>query len=102
MNFKRTNTEEEFKESLFIKPIEIDEKYDEKGIEYGLLFKSHRNLFSITFKYNHEKKYFYRRVDYYTHNAFIKYLNRHNVPYFIQNQDIIIDKKYVDLNGYEL
>jgi len=120
MNFNRANTEEEFKKTLFskLKLIRIiDDYYDETL--YILcckeVYKEERFLFS----YNNERKSFSVSWSSTNNNNNINtihetieaiILRKIGIPYIINHTKkeqreyltLFLEKKYVDLNGYEL
>jgi len=102
MNFKKLNTKEKFKKTLFSKFIGIVEKINENYYELDF---NYNKSFQITsfFSYDKNKKVFYRKKNSVHFNTFKKLCK---APFKIELDNkkeigityIIIDAKYIDWN----
>ena len=92
MNFKRTNTEEEFRNKLIPKKIKISKKI---GFRYSLITIDNH---AYIMHYNETQKVFYAHL-YHWFKVVVKELN---IPHKENNGYIYIKQQDVDLNGYEL
>ena len=95
MNFHKVNTEEEFKNKLFPKYLNIIGLSKTKPNRYFL--NSINNNLRISFYYDKKNKVFFKKnIIYNIPNSY------YNIPFKINKHTIQIKSIYVNLNGYEL
>jgi len=86
MNFKKINTEEEFKENLFLKQLQ----YEKFGSIEAVNFKDNSNEYYEIWR---TLENYIQMIKFY---SIINKLQKYNIKYKTDNWHIIIDKKYID------